>query len=226
MDVTIPNYEQMLEDFYVGLLRPGDVCVDVGAHVGRHSLPMARCVGQAGKVYAFEPIPRISQRLRQLIEQENLGGTVELRTCALADSCGEASFVLVHEAPEYSGLRTRRYDQPVTTETIHVQTQRLDQAIPDGKNGVRYIKIDCEGGELQVLRGASKLIRRDRPTISFECGDNSLESYDYDSADIYDFFDAHEYDIQSITRVPLVKHGFIDATARQEYWDYLAFPRI
>lgn len=219
------DYEQMLEDFYTGLLREGDICVDVGAHVGRHTFPLARCVGPRGRVLAFEPIPAVAALLREEIEaSENLSSFVELRQCALADTTGEADFVLVHEAPGYSGLRPRHYDAPVTTEIIRVDVRRLDD-LTDGISPVRFIKIDCEGAELRVLRGANDLLMRDRPVVSFECGNASLESYDYDAGDIYDFWDRHEYDIQSINEERLDRVFFVAASAKQDYWDYIALPR-
>lgn len=219
------DYEQMLEDFYSGLLREGDICVDVGAHVGRHTLPLACCVGPRGRVLAFEPIPAIAAQLREKIEASaSLSSFVELRQCALADTTGETDFVLVHEAPGYSGLRPRHYDSQVTTEIIRVDVRRLDDLI-GGISPVRFIKIDCEGAELCVVRGAKDLLARDRPVVSFECGNASLESYDYDAGDIYDFWDGHGYDIQSIKRERLDRGAFVSASAKQDYWDYIALPR-
>jgi len=51
----LPDYELMLEQIYRAALRPGDIAVDIGAHEGRHTLPMARAVGPSGSVFAFEP---------------------------------------------------------------------------------------------------------------------------------------------------------------------------
>lgn len=218
------DYEQMLEEFYSDLLRSGDICIDVGAHVGRHTFPLARCVGLGGRVFAFEPIPTIAAQLRAKIEASpGLSSLVELHQCALADTIGETDFVLVHEAPGYSGLRPRHYDAPVTTEVIRVDVKRLDDLI-NGISPVRFIKIDCEGAELRVLRGATKLLARDRPIVSFECGNASLESYDYDAGDIFDFLDARGYEIQSIRKERLDRDAFIEASAKQDYWDYIAFP--
>jgi FkbM family methyltransferase len=218
------DFEQMLEDYYCEVLRPGDACIDVGAHVGRHTFPLAQCVGPSGKVFAFEPIPAIAAQLRAAINSGLDHGEVELRECALADTKGKVDFVLVREAPGYSGLLPRHYDSEVTTEIIRVDVQRLDD-LAAGFPPIRFIKVDCEGAELRVMRGAIDLLQRDRPLISFECGDASLESYDYDSGDIYDFLDESGYVISSIHRERLDRKGFITASARQEYWDYLAAPR-
>ena len=143
------DYEAMLEDFYLGLLRPGDHCIDVGAHLGRHAFPMSRRVGTLGSVRAFEPLPRLAAELRAAIASDKSLGNVHLTECALSEASGETEFVLVHEAPGYSGLRERRYDSEVTTERIRVKLHRLDDFLPD-LPAIRYIKIDCEGAELLV----------------------------------------------------------------------------
>jgi len=64
----VPDFEQMLEDYYREVLGPGEACIDVGAHVGRHTFPMAHCVGSKGRVFAFEPIPAIAAQLRSSIK--------------------------------------------------------------------------------------------------------------------------------------------------------------
>lgn len=219
-----PDYEQLLEAFYTGLLRPGDTCIDVGAHTGRHTLPMAHCVNPGGRIFAFEPIPAIATELRtKLSASPGINGMVNLTQCALADASGETDFTLVSNNPGYSGLLPRHYDREEQTETIRVTLRRLDDFIPQIPI-VRYIKIDCEGAELRVLRGARALLSRDRPLVSFECGDASLEAYDYDAGDIFDFWSTRGYSVQSIAREPLDRAGFVDACARQEYWDYIAIP--
>lgn len=220
------DYEQMLEDFYTEFLKPGDVCVDVGAHTGRHTFPLARCVGPRGRVFAFEPIPGIAAQLRAKLQgTPSIHPVVELHQCALSETSGETDFVLVHEAPGYSGLRPRHYDSQVTTEIIRVAVQRLDD-LASGIPRVRFIKIDCEGAELRVLRGAVSLLTRDRPVVSFECGNASLESYNYDAGDIFDFWDLHGYEIRSISQIQMNKDQFVKASAKQDFWDYIASPRL
>ncbi|MDQ2971765.1 MAG: FkbM family methyltransferase, partial [Pseudomonadota bacterium] len=90
----IPDYEQMLEEFYTQLLEPGDTCIDVGAHVGRHTLPMARRIGTGGKVFAFEPISFVAAKLQAELDADaDLAATVHLSQCALADTEGEIDFI-------------------------------------------------------------------------------------------------------------------------------------
>jgi len=219
------DYEQMLEESYRGFLRPGDACVDVGAHVGRHTLPIAQCEAPSGRVFAFEPLPEIAQQLRgKMAASPDLQALIHFDMCALSDTSGTTAFTFVQNNPGYSGFLPRHYDAPSITATIEVEVRRLDD-LAASLPRIRYIKIDCEGGELRVLRGAHALLQRDRPIVSFECGDASLESYDYTAADIFDFWHSHDYAIQSITQQRLDRAGFIKASAEQSFWDYIAISR-
>ncbi|MFC3816313.1 FkbM family methyltransferase [Lysobacter sp. GCM10012299] len=222
-ETAMSDFEGMLEATYRRFLQPGDVCVDVGAHAGRHTIPLMECCGPSGRVLAFEPLPALAAHLRERINNDSRSARVELHQCALADSTGQAEFVMVVESPGYSGLRERTYDQVVTTERLTVAVRRLDE-FTDELGDLRFIKIDCEGGELGVLRGGREVITRYRPIVSFECGDASLINYDHTSADIFDFFASLDYRIVSITGIELDRDGFVLASAKQEYWDYLAHP--
>ena len=129
----IPDYEGMLEAYYTSILTPGDHCVDIGAHSGRHTIPMARAVGAAGEVRAFEPLPHVNAMLREAVERERRArpmANVVISELALGEQAGEAEFILVNELPEYSGFRERIYDAPVSTRKIRVQVERLEKTAP------------------------------------------------------------------------------------------------
>ena len=64
------DYEAIIEEVYEGVLRPGDVAIDIGAHCGRHTIPLAKRVGAAGKVIAVEPLPMCRTELRRRLERE------------------------------------------------------------------------------------------------------------------------------------------------------------
>jgi FkbM family methyltransferase len=160
MTTMLPQYESMLEAVYRAALQPGDVAVDIGAHVGRHTFPIARAVGPAGKVFAFEPLPTVYADLCRSVEtarsaERDLAAIV-IHNLALGEEEGEAKFVFVPDFPEYSGFRKRTYhDGSVRKETIDVRVRRLDSFRAElGK--VQFIKIDAEGGELTIQRGARR----------------------------------------------------------------------
>jgi hypothetical protein len=135
-----------------------------------------------------------------------------------------AEFVSVDDAPEYSGLRERVYDREVATRRIRVVVERLDAYLARGAP-VRYVKIDAEGGEFMILRGAEGLLERDRPAITFECGDNGLVNYAHDAGDIHDWFVARRYGLYDIHERPLDRDAFVRSCAQQHVWDYIALPQ-
>jgi FkbM family methyltransferase len=219
------DYEGKLQRFYERMLRRGDACVDVGAHSGRHALPMARKVGPRGSVMAFEPIPRC---FAGLAEQLRAGGPafacVKLHACALSDVEGRAEFVLAIDLPEYSGLHERVYDGPTRLERIDVETRRLDGFTASLAN-LRYIKIDVEGGEWNVIKGAADTIARLRPVISFEFGKNSYAGYGVDPGALFDYFAGQRYRLFDLLGTPLGREQFVASSIRQDVWDYVAAPR-
>jgi len=152
-------------------LRSDSNCVDVGCHAGLILKEMVR-LAPAGSHYAFEPIPELGRALAESYPQ------VRVLNLALSDSESEAVFHHVLTNPGYSGLRKRRYDRPgEVIEEIQVQTALLDDLLPGGFR-VDFMKIDVEGAELNVLRGAFQTIKRCRPAIVFEHGLGASEFYD------------------------------------------------
>jgi FkbM family methyltransferase len=163
---------------YESLLRPGDVAIDVGAHVGRHLIPMARCVAPTGRILAFEPLPSCRESLAVAFDQAwaQLRPVVTIHGCALGDRSGQTEFIVAREAMWYSGLRERKYDVATTLERIPIEVRRLDEFALDLAS-LAYIKIDAEGGELHILRGAVKTLERFRPVVTFEFGASAIGEY-------------------------------------------------
>jgi len=221
------DHEMMLEAVYRAALRYGDVAIDIGANVGRHTLAMSEAVGPEGKVFAYEPLPGVFRELTARIERAAgpLGtSNIVARNVALGEEEGQAQFSFVTDDPAYSGFRERVLPQGLHAETISVPVQRLDNALAQ-IDRVKFVKIDAEGGELMILRGGTALIAAHAPIISFELGNNSLVNYPYTAADYFDFFDQLDYTIYSIFGIPLERDELISAAQEQLFWDYVALPR-
>jgi FkbM family methyltransferase len=135
-------------------------CVDIGAHKGvflRRFLELS----PRGHHFAFEPLPHLAEALRVEFP------TVEVIACALGDRTGRVSFQHVLDHAAWSGLKKQWYPTDVEIAEIVVDLRRLDDVLPPDLP-VDFIKIDVEGAELEVLRGAEMTIRRHRPWILFE----------------------------------------------------------
>jgi len=127
---------------------------------------------------------------------------------------------------EDPGLKLRRAYNAVPNEfqKIQVGVFRLDDLIPTGSK-IEFIKMDVEGGELDVLSGASRLLEYSRPIVAFECGAASFLGYHRAPEKIFNIFSALEYQIFSITGDRMFDSGFFsNASYAQNYWDYIALP--
>jgi FkbM family methyltransferase len=142
-------------------LRTGSSCIDVGAHRGSFLRQFLEFAPQ-GRHRAFEPIPTLAAQLRREF------GTVEVHECALSDHDGQATFQYVPELPAWSGLRPQPYPRSTRPQPTTVAVRRLDGLIPEDL-AITFVKIDVEGAELEVLRGAEAVLLRCRPVVLFEC---------------------------------------------------------
>jgi len=156
-------------------------CIDIGAHHG-HILREILAAAPRGTHFAFEPIPGLYKKL-----QKRFGKKVVLYNCALSDRKGTAEFNLVVDKPAISGLKKRTDYGPHPVSTFSVSTERLDDIVPPDVK-IDLIKIDVEGAEMLVLKGAVELLRRNKPIVLFEFGSAAGDLYDTDPAVVYDLF--------------------------------------
>lgn len=141
------------------LLGPGDLAVDVGANIGYMTGIMAARVGPTGRVLAFEPHPRVGADLRRnLARFGRSAGTGEIRFFPVALSSRNGISAMVDGAgfEENRGL-ARLAEEQEEQEGTPVETRRLDDLL-DGEK-VTLMKLDVEGHEAEVLRGAEGLLR-------------------------------------------------------------------
>jgi FkbM family methyltransferase len=149
------TYERQQTALFEAHVRPGMTVLDVGAHVGYYTLLAATLAGSAGRVVAFEPNPANARFLRRHATINGLCN-VEVVEAGVADGEGTARFDLG------SGSGTGRLSQGGE---IEVRTVGLDQFCAERGLEPAVVKIDVEGGELDVLRGATRLLTESRPVV-------------------------------------------------------------
>jgi FkbM family methyltransferase len=166
------------------LLRPESNTVDIGAHLGSQ---LGRFVDLArfGSHLAFEPVPYKARWLRRKFPR------VDVRELALHEVEGRQTFFVNESRPGYSGLRPHLAGTDVLRE-ITVEQQRLDEVV-DPSSEIDLIKIDVEGAELFVLRGAAKLLTRCRPTLLFESTMSALATWHLTPDAMFTFLRDHGY---------------------------------
>src|SRR5712692_998553 len=219
------DFEAVLQSVYEASLRPGDVAIDVGAYVGRHTIPMASAVAPTGKIFACEPLALCRKSLADRLAQQHpeLERIVTIYPYALSDHEAVGEFVVATDALAYSGLRERIYDTPTDLTRIHVPIRTID-ALFLGLPSLEYMKIDVEGGELDVCRGGAEVIRKFRPLVSFEFGANSSGGYNVSPMDMAQFWVGHGYTLYDVEGRRLDIEAFIRSATRQRLWDYVAVP--
>ena len=135
---------------------PGTVALDVGANVGAYSMLLGQWVGPSGRVFAFEPSPAAFDGLVRHLQLNDLAGVVRPVDAAVGDHEAQAQFLIMGTAGEGrlaapAERDDARLNVPVVTIDGFCAREGID---PD------FIKIDVEGWELAVLRGARETIRR------------------------------------------------------------------
>lgn len=200
-------------------LRPDGQAIDVGAHTGSILREIVR-VAPRGNHLAFEPLPYCCDQLRRDFP------AVEVRNAALSDETGTTSFIHVEAAPEYSGMRERAYPgyEDAPRRVLTVRTERLDETLPEGFHP-SLIKIDVEGAELLVLRGAAETLRAHRPIVIFEHGIGAADRYGYGSEDIHDLLcgelGMRIFDLDGDG--PYARARFIEVFS-EPIWNFVAVP--
>jgi FkbM family methyltransferase len=159
-------YEEATVGWFRGFVRPGMTVLDVGAHVGQYSLLAASAVGDTGHVHAFEPNPPTFERLSNNVALNGYRNVFTHRV-ALSDASGEANFFT--PADDNLGEATLvEYRSGLPTTVVRCLT--LDEWVDDTAIGGRIdlIKIDVQGFEPQVIKGAKRTLDRYRPMIVCE----------------------------------------------------------
>jgi FkbM family methyltransferase len=155
------------EEEIIGLFRPkeGDTVVDVGAHMGRYTITSSKSVGQHGRVIAVEAHPynfRILYNNLRLNKLQN----VSALNCAVYSKKARLKLYLPDEELGYTmhhSLMTNylvsKYSKEIERKSMEVEADTLDNLLKvRGINEVNWIKIDVEGAEYEVLKGAKEIL--------------------------------------------------------------------
>ena len=188
--------EPEIEEFVVRFLKPGMRFVDVGAHVGIYSLLAAAAVGPAGEVISFEPNPE-ARRVLELNIAENRFHNVRVRGEAVADAAGMRDFEICEES-SVSSLNGGAGEFPKrrSSRLIKVESTTLDAALGAGGESIHLIKIDAEGAELPVLKGASSLLGSPAavaPILIFECEPGNYAFFGYTPQDVFGYLESRGF---------------------------------
>ncbi len=194
------DFEGLIRDVYVALLRPGDVVVDAGANRGDHTFQMAQAIAPDGRVIAIEAVPELAEHLLRTLRSSypHLAGVVDVRGIGLSDRHRTAPFYYAPEQSGLSGLRNREVLAQYHVQEIEVRLAPLDFICRDLPGRLRYAKIDVEGAEFEALRGGVQTLRRHRPAVVFEHDRDSPRHFGYGVEDLLALFHGLAYRIYDL----------------------------
>ena len=183
-------WEGYTTTFVESCLRPGMVVIDAGANIGWYTLAMARVVGPSGRVYSFEPAEEELTRLRSNVRL-NRFENVRIKPLALAEAEGWATLSDTLDAgTTYVGGGKRR-----------IATTSLDRLVAEeGLERIDFIKMDVEGSELHVLRGAREVLRRFHPMLMVELEPVPLSRMGTDPQTVIAFLRSEGYELKELVR--------------------------
>lgn len=156
------DFEPEIKDIFLKYVKEGFTVLDIGANIGVHTLFFSKVVGDTGRVIAFEPIKRICEQLKKSIAINDFQNIV-LNNYALGDKQTNAKINILKENMGGSSIYNNKDTKFDSEENIMIK-------VLDNLNLPRidFIKMDVEGYEWNVIKGAKNLLERDRPNIVFE----------------------------------------------------------
>lgn len=157
------GYDRMTVEVARRVLSGNGTCVDAGANKG-DLLVQFVAASPSSTFLAFESIPMLAKALRRRCS------TVDVRAVALSSRTGTTAFRYLPDRPALSSLLVRpEREKGETVRELEVPLETLDDATV-GSPPVELLKVDVEGAELDLLRGAHRVLSEDRPVIVLECG--------------------------------------------------------
>jgi FkbM family methyltransferase len=175
---------------------PGDVVYDVGANVGFFTLLAARLTGANGHVYAFEPVPENVAAVRHNLAQNHMAHVTVLQQ-AVSDEVGEGKLLLAH----YSGgssLDTVGSPPDLKGELIVPLTTLDALVVQQNYPQPKFVKIDVEGAEINVLRGMTWLLKNAGPTLMYEIDDGAAAGYEQKRDECAKFLAEQGYEVTEL----------------------------
>lgn len=172
-DGQIPDISEEVA-FFRKYLKPGDTAIDVGANYGLFTLALAQIVGKDGKIFAFEPNPDLLPYFYKTIE-----GCDAKQWAAVHHAVGRASGVGVLRLDERGSGGTQVITASPTGGLRYfsaIEIVSLDEDIREFNRPIKAIKIDAEGMDVDVLLGAEKILREDRPAVIFEWNPEAMKT--------------------------------------------------
>lgn len=195
--LTTGTYEDEIGKIIRISLAPGDTAFDIGANIGLQSIRMSRSVTESGKVYSFEPLVHLQQKLLRNAGL-NRCNNLRLLPIALSNEESEAEFSVDTKTWNQGTFRIRQDNDGPEKQRVII---KVADDLPELRlvKDLTLIKIDVEGYEYHVLAGLMRTLTKHRPRVIFEYDETYWKAAGSNIATCFEFFAALDYQLYQIT---------------------------
>jgi FkbM family methyltransferase len=201
-DYEMGNFQFLKENCH-----PGNIVLDIGAHIGVFAVAAAKYVGYNGKVFAFEPTPGTNKLLTKTIQFNKLEKVIFPRSEAIGMVTGKTNF-FISDLEGYNSNTLISYIDDRVMHSVEINVITVDGFVEEMKiDKINFLKIDAEGAELDVMKGAIKTFQHHRPITILAIHPDPILAKGDRLEDIYDLLLQLNYNI-SYNYKPISKDDF------------------
>lgn len=213
------DYESENVTFLKANCKNGMTVIDIGAHLGLMSVTIAHLVGKQGKVYSFEPTPITYNTLIKIVKLNNFSEIIECINEAVSDVDGEINFFISETEGSNANSMVNRPENKRTG--VKIKTITIDSFIKK-KNitKIDIIKIDAEGVEYSVLKGAKQTLKNIKPKLILAIHPALIINNKNSLSEIFDLITELNYRTEYKNKV-LDKKQFC---SKEDFFDVHLFP--
>lgn len=199
------HYEPYLAEIAKKHINPERDVLDIGANIGLFSTLAAKNISSRNKVLSVEPTPLALKYLRGNIQRNNIQESVIIYEGAATDNPGNRLINIIPGKEEYSSLSNIVHPPALGKkfEALEVHSDTVDNLVSKFNLKPGFIKIDTEGGEYKVLKGALATITKLKPVIVSELIDNLLQSFGDSSAKVINLLEDNGYNVFNARQLDL-----------------------
>lgn len=209
------SFEPSTRRAYARLIGQGAVVIDIGANMGAHTLPFAKLVAPSGRVLAFEPTAGAVGRLRRNVAANpGLEGVVTVsQAMIVSDDLSSPPDEIYSSWPLVDKTAAHPLHLGVPVSTAGADALSLDRAVAAASlTRIDLVKLDVDGFEMDVLRGATEVLRKYRPVLVMEVAPYVLEERGESRFGPVDILDSCGYRFETLSGKPI---GDIHARIRR-----------
>lgn len=198
-------YEQDTNRIIKDYIDKDDIVIEAGSNNGSETLIIGAILKNGkGKLYAFEPEPSVCEKLQYNIELNKLGKKISAIPLALGDENKDITFYLMPVEAANQGMSSK-YFYIESKRTIKVKQIKLDEWCSINKIGrINFIKMDIQGSELDLLRGAENTIKMFKPRIFTEASETEMQKRNLTLKDLWIKLSDFEYEVKLIKEKELI----------------------